>query len=428
LPNSHIDVDHPPKILHILTRLDMGGSAQNTLVTCRELAHRYETVLVHGLARESRMSSAEQAVVAELARSAGARGVRFIPVRSLVRRVHPFWDAVALARLWWIIRRENPDIVHTHTSKAGILGRSAARLAGVRRVVHTPHGHVFFGHFGRLRSALFLALEKWVARFTDRMVALTAGERQDYLDLAVGRPEAIGTIHSGVDIESYARPVADPTERKRALGIDPARRLVGFVGWLLPVKGPQHLLNAMRLVWPRHPDADLVFVGRGDLEGPLGAQASFTGHGERVRFLGWREDVREIMPLFDLLVLPSLNEGMGRVLLEAMAAGRPIVASRVGGIPDLVQHGDNGFLVPPGNEHELAERISELLADPALGAHMGAMGRVRCREFGVGAMAAKLDRLYSGLLAPEIVTMEEPVPEPLRGAPAASGDACLPTG
>jgi glycosyltransferase involved in cell wall biosynthesis/peptidoglycan/LPS O-acetylase OafA/YrhL len=417
-----------PKIMHILTRLDMGGSAQNTLLNCRELAHRYETVLVHGLAGESRMSASEQAAVEQLKHSARKRGARFVPMRSLVRRIHPFWDLVALLRLWWVIRRERPDLVHTHTSKAGILGRMAAQLAGIPRVVHTPHGHVFSGHFGRFRSALFLALERWFARCTDRTVALTGGERRDYVELAIGRPGTVCTIHSGVDVGAFAEPPADPAERKRAIGLDPDRRLVGFVGWLLPVKGPQHLLNAMARVWEEHANVDLVFVGRGELEGALGAQASFSGHGDRVHFLGWREDVRAIMPLFDLFVLPSLNEGMGRVLVEAMAAGRPVVASRTGGIPDLVRHGRNGLLVTPQNELELAESISLVLGNPALADRMGDAGRVVCREFSLDAMTARLDRLYTELLAPEMPGTAPPATAPSRRPSGAPGEECSPTG
>jgi glycosyltransferase involved in cell wall biosynthesis len=184
----------------------------------------------------------------------------------------------------------------------------------------------------------------------------------------------------------------------------------------------------MRAVWSQHPETDLVFVGRGDLEGPLKAQAAFTGHADRVRFLGWREDVREIMPLFDLLVLPSLNEGMGRVLLEAMAAGRPVVASRVGGIPDLVRDEENGLLVPPGDEQALAAGIARLLQDRPLARRLGEAGRASCREFGVDAMAARLDRMYRELLTPDTAVMDGPdAAHPQRG-PAAMRNECWPTG
>ncbi|RPJ76192.1 MAG: glycosyltransferase family 1 protein, partial [Desulfobacteraceae bacterium] len=312
-----------PKIMHVITRLDMGGSAQNTLLTCREMAGTYETLLVHGLARESRMSTAERSRLAAAKLETARRGVRFVPVGSLVRRIDPVCDAVALLAILWRIWREKPDVVHTHTSKAGILGRLAARMAGVPHIVHTPHGHVFDGHFGRVAAGLFLILERFFARFTEKLVALTAGEKRDYVDLGVARAEDVPVIPSGVDLGEYSGELPDRPVEKTALGLDPTKRQVGFVGWLLPIKGPAYLLNAMTAVWQEHPDAELVFVGQGELENALRALASFAGCSDRVKFLGWREDIPRIMPLFDVFVLPSLNEGMGRVLVEAMAAGRP---------------------------------------------------------------------------------------------------------
>jgi glycosyltransferase involved in cell wall biosynthesis len=422
-----------PKIMHIITRLDMGGSAQNTLLTCRELAGGYETVLVHGLARESGMTAAEVQAIEGRKRAAQKRGVTFIRVSWLVRRISPLRDLAALCALLWHVRRQRPDIVHTHTSKAGSLGRVAARLAGVPHIVHTPHGHVFYGHFSRLVSELFLALERGFARFTEKTVALTPSERQDYINLGVGRAEDILTIHSGVDLDTFGSEGLDLAAKKASLGLDPTRRLVGFAGWLLPIKGPMHLLNAMKSVWEDHPDATLVFVGKGVMEAELRREAERMGLNGRVKFLGWRDDLHEIMPLFDVFVLPSLNEGMGRVLVEAMAAGRPIVASRVGGIPDLVRHGETGLLVAPRDEVQLADSISLLLSNPDQALHLGAMGRLTCREFDLCAMVSKLDGLYRGLLAgpaprptetPISGTAGPPVPIPSAGFE----DSCLPPG
>ncbi|MCU0561200.1 MAG: glycosyltransferase family 4 protein [Desulfobacterales bacterium] len=422
-----------PKILHLITRLDMGGSAQNTLLCCRELAGEYDTVLVHGLARESGMSAAEKSRLEAWKREAEHRGVRFIPIGSLVRRIHPVRDILSLLVLLWHIRRERPEIVHTHTSKAGILGRLAARLAGVPHVVHTPHGHVFSGHFGRLAAGLFLALERFFARFTEKTVALTAGEKRDYVDLGVAPAEDVSVIPSGVELGEFAGERTDAAAQKRTVGFDPQRRQVGFVGWLLAIKGPAYLLNAMGAVWREHPDAELVFVGKGALEKPLRAQAAFAGCSGRVKFLGWRDDIARIMPLFDVFVLPSLNEGMGRVLVEAMAAGRPIVASRAGGIPDLVRHGENGLLVPPGDEAALAAGIALLLRDRGLAQRMGERGRRRCHEFGLPAMIAGLEALYRGLLAPPTEEASEPgrTAPPRPTAPRAGGlrgGTCQPSG
>jgi glycosyltransferase involved in cell wall biosynthesis len=422
-----------PKIMHIITRLDMGGSAQNTLLTCRELADAYQMVLLHGLARESGMTGAELDRLEHGKRDASKRGVKLIPLGSLVRPINPVRDLLALCALLGHIRRERPDIVHTHTSKAGILGRLAARMAGVPHIVHTPHGHVFYGHFGRVTAHLFLTLEKYFASFTEKTVALTDGERKDYLDLEVGAADNILTIHSGVDVEEMIISDLDVAAKKKSLGVDPAAKLIGFAGWLLPIKGPGHLLSAMPAVLQEHPDATLVLVGKGNMEPALRQQADRLGLNEHVRFLGWREDVREIMPLFDVFVLPSLNEGMGRVLVEAMAAGRPIVASRVGGIPDVVRHGETGLLVMPHDTLSLAESISMLLRDSAQAERMGAMGRLKCREFSLQAMIAKLDALYRKLLA--IQPPVRPAPIAPGGAShsslppsAESGDTCLPTG
>jgi glycosyltransferase involved in cell wall biosynthesis len=158
-----------------------------------------------------------------------------------------------------------------------------------------------------------------------------------------------------------------------------------------------HLLNAMLRVWQKHPDARLVFVGKGDQEHALRELADRNSLKDRVKFLGWRDDVNEIMSLFDIFVLPSLNEGMGRVLVEAMAAGRPVIASKVGGIPDLIKDGQNGFLVAPGDEQSLANRIKLLIEDRQLAHRMGDIGRNSCRQFSLEAMLDKLDRLYTAV-------------------------------
>jgi glycosyltransferase involved in cell wall biosynthesis len=423
------------KIIHIITRLDMGGSAQNTLLSCRELAGEYDTLLVHGLARESGMTETERRRLEVGKLEAASRGVRFIPVGSLMRRIHPVRDLAALLAILWHIRRERPDIVHTHTSKAGILGRLAARMAGVPHIVHTPHGHVFNGHFGRFAAGLFLMVERFFAGFTEKTVALTAGEKRDYVDLGVAQAAEVAVIPSGVDLSEFAGAPDDVSAEKRSVGLDPQRRQVGFVGWLLPIKGPVYLLNAMAGVWREHPDAELVFVGKGELEEPLRAQAAFAGCSDRVKFLSWRQDVSRLMPLFDVFVLPSLNEGMGRVLVEAMAAGRPIVASRVGGIPDLVRHGENGLLVPPRDDEALAAGISLLLSNRRRAERMGQRGRLRCHEFSLSAMVSALDELYRGILAEALPDLAAPG-LPLKSQPAGSvprtgrirGGSCLPSG
>jgi glycosyltransferase involved in cell wall biosynthesis len=389
------------KILHIITRLDMGGSAQNTLLTCLNLSRKFEMVLVCGLSQESNMTDSEREVVEAQLEKARANGVRIITVSSLVRRVSPANDIRTLYDLVRIIKTAKPNVVHTHTSKAGILGRLAARIVRVPLIVHTAHGHVFFGHFGPVLSRIFLWIERMFAPLTDRVVALTPGERKDYIDLNLYPREKIAKIHSGVDVEKFKQVPVGAVEKKRSLGLEPKGLMVGFVGWLMPIKGPMHLLKAMENVWRDHDDAGLVFIGKGELDVDLRAEALKIGANGRVNFLGWRGDIDEIMPIFDIFVLPSLNEGMGRVLVEAMAAGKPIVASNVGGIPDLVQHGHNGLLVPPGDDQALAAAIRQLINDPAKAKMMGQRGRERCHQFSLAAMIEKIDALYMELLHTE---------------------------
>jgi len=387
------------KIVHIITRMDRGGSAQNTLLTCAALSGTYEQVLIHGLSRESRMTGLEKRAVEKNIHEAEKRGVRIVRLSSLVRRIDPVRDLFALFSLWRLMIREKPDLVHTHSSKAGILGRSAARLAGVPAVVHTPHGHVFYGHFGSLTSKIYLLVERIMACFTDRLIALTQGERDDYLALSVGKPERIVTIHSGVDIDRYLHATVNIQGKRKSLGLKPEGLVVGSVGWLLPIKGPMYLLKAMAEVWKKFPDAVLVYVGKGDLEEELRQEASRMGVSEKVRFLGWRDDIHEILPVLDIFVLPSLNEGMGRVLVEAMAASRPIVASKVGGIPDLIFQGENGLLVPPADHKALAREVAFLISNPDMRREMGGRGRKMALEFGTDSMVQKIDQLYHDVLA-----------------------------
>ena len=387
------------KIVHIITRLDMGGSAQNTLLNCHWLSKRYEMVLVHGLSLESQMTDREKESVDRGIEKAEKSGVKVLSIPSLIRRIDPVCDLRAFISLLRLLIHERPAIVHTHTSKTGLLGRWAAKMAGVPIIVHTPHGHVFYGHFGNVISRFFLVLEKITSPITDVIIALTEGEKNDYTAFSVLNPDKIITVHSGVDTDRFVMPHMNIKEKKRSLGLDPDEPVVAAVGWLLPIKGPEYLLKSMADIWPGHPEARLVFAGKGELEDELKAETSRMGVSDKVLFLGWRDDIPEIMQIIDVFVLPSLNEGMGRVLVEAMAAGKPVVASRTGGIPDLIKNGKNGFLVKPGDINDLSFAINRLLADRKLRDEMGNRGRAMARNFGVEKMVEKIDGLYCALLS-----------------------------
>jgi glycosyltransferase involved in cell wall biosynthesis len=391
------------KITHIITRLDMGGSAQNTLLTA--LNHdpqRYNVCLIKGSTHESAMTKEEIQLVNRQLETAQKQGIEVIDIPALVRRISPFNDIKAFISIFQFLRKSKPDIVHTHTSKAGMLGRLAAWMARVPIIIHTPHGHVFYGHFGKSLSRIFLQMEKLLGRITHHHIALTQEECNDYLRLKVSQASKTTVIHSGVDLQRFSKGAKQRTRKREELGISPDSLVIGYVGWLIPIKGATHLVSAMARVAEKYPKSLLILVGKGDDKGEeeikLKKQVERAGLADKIRFLGWRSDVDEIMGCFDIFVLPSLNEGMGRVLVEAMAAGLPIVASRVGGIPDLVKDGQNGLLAPPADAIALGNGIAALLEDKKIRKRMGQVGKKMCRQYSTEAMVTPIDNLYRELL------------------------------
>ncbi|MFN3476312.1 MAG: glycosyltransferase family 4 protein [Candidatus Methylomirabilales bacterium] len=383
------------RILHVITRLDRGGSAENTLLTVAGLPPFFRQSLVFG------KTMAFPKLYFELHGK-----VEMVEVPELVRNPSPLKDVLALFQIYRLIRQGRFDLVHTHTSKAGILGRVAARLAGVPRLVHTPHGHIFTGYTGRVLTSFFILLERWAAGFTDRIIGLTDQEIQDHLERKIGRPEQFVRIPSGIEVERFEgahvgagfKP-APTSAVKVSLGLPPEAFLIGSVGRLEPIKGPRYLLEAFQALAPRFPHLSLAFVGEGELLPELRSYAKSEGLADRVLFLGWRDDVPVLLHAFDLFVLPSLNEGMGRALVEAMATGLPIVATRACGIPEVV--GEAGLLVEAGNARALADGIEQLLLDPALRSRLGVMARERARAYSVEMMLLKIEALYRELLEGE---------------------------
>ncbi len=388
------------KLIHIITRFDQGGSAENTFLTVRGLdKNRYDLTLVRGLSLESNMNGAEQKVVEERLVEASRCGIRVVTVPDLVRRVDPFLDLKAFVSLVRIIRRERPMIVHTHTSKAGLLGRLAAFLCRVPVIIHTPHGHVFWGYFTSWKTRFFILLERVFALMTDRIITLTEQEKKDHLDVRIGRLEQFRTIHSGVELKKFSRPGIDTRAAREVMGIQPDALVVGTVGRLIPIKGSNFLIEAAHEVIREKPETVFVFLGEGELQREMEDRASQLGIRDRIMFLGWRPDVASIMSTYDVFAFPSLNEGMGKALVEAMAMGKPVVASNVSGIRDLVVNGKNGFLVPPAQPELLAKKILYLLENPPVRQAFGKAGRKIAEMYTADSMVEEIDQLYSALLS-----------------------------
>ncbi|MCC6486132.1 MAG: glycosyltransferase [Candidatus Hydrogenedentes bacterium] len=376
------------RVAHVITRLCKGGAQENTFHTVR-LANRdrFEVDLISGPTYGSE-GSIEAAI--------GAAGIAITRVPSLVRNPDPWHDACAYFALRRLFRERRYDIVHTHTSKAGYLGRMAAAHARVPIIVHTPHGHIFFGYFNAGLTAFFTRLERQAARRTDRLIALTGRGIDEHVAEGVGHRRQWEAIFSGIDLSPYPQAIARRTDTRRELGIPPDALLAGAVGRLEPVKGFAYFIEAARAVLREAPESHFILAGDGSLLGDLRAQAADLG--ERFRFLGLRHDVPELMAAMDACAVPSLNEGMGRVLLEAGAAGAPVVASAVGGIPDILQDGETGLLVPSRDVDALAGAILRLWRDPVLRVRMSAVAREAASGFSLEKMVARIESVYDTLI------------------------------
>jgi glycosyltransferase involved in cell wall biosynthesis len=382
------------RVLRVIARLNLGGPAQQAaLLSGRRLdPDRYETLLVHGSLPPGEES------MADLAESEGARMER---VPSLVVPLRPHLDAAALARTAAIARRFRPHIVHTHTAKAGFIGRTAA-IASARprpRLVHTFHGHVLEGYFGPAREGLYRRLESSLARRTDRLVGVSQATVDDLVRLGVAPPESFRVVRLGLELGAFERAGEHPrAELRRQLGAGDDEVLLSFVGRLVEIKRVDLLLRAVALARSDAP-VRLIVVGDGGLRPDLERLAAGLGLGSAVSFLGYRRDLPELAAASDIAVLSSANEGTPVALIEAAAAARPAVATAVGGVAEVVTP-ETGVLVPAGDERALAEALRRLAADPGLRASMGAAARQRAlQRYSAARLIADTDALYRELMA-----------------------------
>jgi len=297
------------------------------------------------------------------------------------------------------MRRLRPDIVHTHTSKAGFSGRIAARLARVPVVVHTFHGHAFSGYFSPPVTRALLALERTLSRVTDSVVTVSDTLKQQLVTLRVAPREKIEVIELGLDLDPFLSVSSRSGMLRREIGAA-EETLVGIVGRLVPIKDHRTFLEAAALISRRRPDVRFVIVGDGELRATLETHARELDLAKRVHFVGWKAELAPVYADLDVVVLSSRNEGTPVSLIEAAAAGRPVVATRVGGVPDVIEDGVSGRLVPPGDPASLARAIEELLDAPQQARLFAAEGRERVRRrFTRDRLVADVERLYVRLLS-----------------------------
>ncbi len=380
------------RVLRIISRMNVGGPALHALLLNERLdPARYDSRLVAG-----RVGEAEGDYLA----LHGAVPDRFVSVPALGRDVEGWRDWSAFWSLVRLMRTFRPHVVHTHTSKAGAVGRLAATVCRVPVVVHTYHGHVFDAYFSPLTTRLVVAAERLLARGASALVAVTARVRRDVLARGIGSDSKVVVVSLGLDLDPLVAAATRRGELRGELGLGPDTPLVGIVARLVPVKAHEVFLQAAKAIAPVRPDVVFLIVGDGERRAELEAVARAAGLGSRVRFLGWRADLDRLYADLDVVVLTSKNEGSPVALIEAMAAGRPVVSTRAGGVEDVVTDGETGVIVPIGDASAVARAVVDLIEDPARAARLAAAGRASVvARFGCGRLVGDIDALYHRLLA-----------------------------
>jgi glycosyltransferase involved in cell wall biosynthesis len=388
-----ISDERPIRVLHIITRMIQGGAQENTLSTVEGLNQldQFRATLVTGIDRgpEGELLTHVRA----------ATPLLIVP--QLARAISPLADLIALVKLYRIIRAGRYHIVHTHSSKAGVLGRIAAKFARTPFIVHTIHGLAFHEYQPWVVNRLWRSVEKICVPITDHYFSVSEIISQKAIAAGIGRPEEFTVIYSGMELDWFLNAKADPAAIRREFGIPPDAPVVGKIARLFPLKGHEQLLEAAPEVVRRHPAVRFFLVGDGILYENLRNRALELGILENFVFAGLtpRERIPEMLSAMDVVVHTSLREGLARALPQALAMGKPCVSYDLDGAPEVVIPGHTGFLVKPGDAAGLADAISRLLADPELRAKMGAAGRQMVDpKFRAETMVEKTAEVYSMLL------------------------------
>jgi glycosyltransferase involved in cell wall biosynthesis len=412
------------KILRIIARLNVGGPARHVIWLTEGLQSAgYETLLAAGV-----VPPGED----DMSYLATAAGVTPFIIPEMSREIS-LKDLLTTWKLFRLMVRERPELVHTHTAKAGTVGRVAglmyrwltpAALIGKRRpchFVHTYHGHVFHSYYGRLKTRLFLTIERSLARLiTDRIVVISHQQRHEINEVfRVGRSEQFAVIPLGLDLSGYANPQERRPRLRAELHAGEDTKLIGIVGRLTEIKNHRLFLQAAALLKAaKGSGIRFVIIGDGRLRGELEAQAKMLGLDEDVLFLGTRNDPEDFYPALDIVALTSLNEGTPLTLIEAMANARPIIATAVGGVVDLLglavsaQDGyticERGLVVESGDAEAFARGLGRLLEDQALGRELGERGlEFVIRNYGKDRLLRDMAELYAELMRGNSPTVRE---------------------
>ena len=380
------------KIIHIITRLDKGGSSRILLDIAKTLdKEKFCVKIISGLTLDAQE---------DLDRFSLETGVEIIFVSSLRRDINIFLDIAALFRIRLILKEEKPDIVHLHTSKAGFLGRIAAKFTGVPAVIYMPHGHIFYGYTNFVLTKIYIILERFAARLCDAIITLSDVEARDFLARNIAGKDKFLTIHNGIDLKNYQVIDTNRLEKlKNEVKLEPNTPVITVISRLEPVKGLEVFIQALAEVAKIIPKFTALIVGSGSLRKSLQMKAKALNLEGKVKFLGYRDDIKEIISLSDIIVNPALNEGFGLVILEAQALGKAVLATRVGGVPEVIIDNQTGILVPAGDSKSLAAGIIRILQDTGLAARLATEAKKRIElEFSKEKMISQLVELYFKLV------------------------------
>lgn len=382
------------RVVHIITRFIVGGAQENTLWNIIDLRDRHgdEVVLLHGPT-----TGPEGSLLGEVDR----RGLRREEIPSLIRSISPRRDIAAARLLRKRIEQLKPDVVHTHSSKAGILGRWAAWESKVPAVIHTIHGLPFHPYESRFKNAVYRLAERWAARRCHRLITVADAMRDQALAVNVGRPEQYVTIPSGMEVEPFLVPRRSRDDVRREFGIASDRLVVGKIARLFEFKGHDDVIAAANPLLRRHPSLQFVFVGGGQWRQRLEEKVRSLGWADRFVFTGLvpPERIPELLHAVDIVVQASYREGLARVLPQALLAGKAVVSYDVDGAREVCLPEKTGLLVAPGDIAGLSTALERLIDSPSLRERMGAEGRERCRErFRHETMTRDIRAVYDDVL------------------------------
>ena len=381
--------ERPIRIMNLIARLNVGGPAVAvTHLTERLGPPDYQSILVCGTIEPGE---------GDMTYYAKERGIEPIVIPELGRSLSPIRDIKTLWKVYQLIKKEKPDVVHTHAAKAGFVGRVAAWLAGVPVIVHTFHGHVFRGYFSPNKTQFFIILERLTARISDTIITLSDGLRRELAEeYRITRKGRITVLPLGLDLGTFTQTGRKAGVFRKEFGIAADAPLIGIVGRITPIKNHPLFLNAAVLILKQLPNARFVIVGDGEMRAETEALVDQLGLRDAVIFAGWQKDVAHIYSDLDVMVISSINEGTPVTVIEALAGGCPVVATAVGGLPDLLDHGKLGRLVNDQSPESLSKALLEILASPPDGREAQAL---MVDRYGIERLVKDLDGLYRGILA-----------------------------